>query len=63
VWTEILGEDATKVGFGTARRRAVVVREVEMGDAEVECASQNCAVHVGRTVEAEIVPEPKGNGR
>ncbi len=42
-----------------AVERAVVVGQVEVGDAEVEGAAQDGALRVERAVAAEVVPEPE----
>lgn len=45
-----------KVRFGTAVRPAVVVGQVNVGDAQIEGAAQNVPLHVERLVIAEFVP-------
>ncbi len=45
-----------------ARGRAVVVGQVEMGDAEIERAADHRPGRVERAVVAEIVPEAQGQG-
>src|SRR5690606_28753789 len=49
--------------LGGAGRRAVVVGEVEVGDAEVEGAAQDGALGLGRTVGAEVVPQAERERR
>ncbi len=60
---EILGEEPPEVLLGRAVRRAVVVREVEMRDAEVERAADDRTARVEGPVVAEVVPEPERHGR
>jgi hypothetical protein len=50
---------AAEVGLGAAVGRAVVVGEVEVGDAQIERAAQDGALDVERLVVAEVVPEPQ----
>src|SRR5690606_36726343 len=59
VRAEVLGEVPTEVLLGRAVRRAVVVREVEMRDAQVERAAQHGALGVERVDVTEVVPEPE----
>ena len=54
---------APEVLLGRAVRRPVVVREVEVGDAEVESASQDRAAGVERPVVPEVLPEPERDRR
>ena len=55
-------EDAAEIFFGGARRRTVIVGEVEVGDAEVESATKH-SLDVAEGVDsAEIVPKAKRNG-
>ena len=44
VGREVVGQDAAEVGLGAAGRRAVVVGQVEVGDAEVEGAAADVAL-------------------
>jgi hypothetical protein len=60
---EVGGHDAAEVLLGRAGRRAVVIGEVEVRDAEVERAAQDRALVVERVVVAEVVPEPQRDGR
>jgi len=60
---EILLEDFAESGLGRAGRRAVVVGEVEMGDAEIEGGAADIT-HVGaRAGLAEILPEAERERR
>src|SRR5690606_14982467 len=59
VRAEVLGEVPTEVLLGRAVRRAVVVREVEVRDAQVERAAQHGALGVERVDVTEVVPEPE----
>ncbi len=54
---EILGEDAAEVLLRAAVRRAVIVGQIEMRDAEIECATQDRALVHQRYVVAEVVPQ------
>ena len=54
---EVLAEDAAEVGLGGAGRRAVVVGEVDVGDAEVEGAADDRPLRLERGVVAEVVPQ------
>jgi hypothetical protein len=56
---EVVLEDAPEVRLGAAVRRPIVVREIEMGDAEIECGAKNVALcRDGRRI-AEVVPQTK----
>jgi len=57
VWPEVVLEVAAKVGFGGAVGRTVVVREVEVGDAQIEGSTQDGALHVEGLVVPEVVPQ------
>ena len=59
---EVLGEHAAEVLLGRAVRRAVVVGEVEVRDAEVERAAQDRALALERLVVAEVVPQAERDG-
>ena len=61
VGLEVLGEDAAEVRFSRAVGRAVVVREVDVGDAEVERAADDRALVLDRRVVAETVPQPEAD--
>ena len=43
-------------------RRAVVVGQVEVGDAQVERAADDRALPVDRAIVAEVVPQPERDG-
>ena len=55
--SKILGEDATGVDLGRTKRRAVVVREVEVSDAQIEGTAHDRALGFKRLVIPEVVPE------
>ena len=59
VRAQVVAQHAAERLLGRAVRRAVVVREVEMGDAEVERAAEDRAARLERAVAAEVVPEPE----
>ena len=63
VAAEVLGEDAPEVELRAAVRRPVVVGEVEVGDAEVECPAQDRAAVAQRAVVAEVLPQPERDRR
>ena len=46
-----------------AGRRAVVVAEVEMGHAAIECSQHDGALGVERTVVAEVLPQAERDRR
>ena len=60
---EVLAEDAAEVGLGRPVGRAVVVGQVEVGDAEVERAPQDVALGLERLVVAEVVPQAERDRR
>ena len=60
---EVLAQDATGVDLGRPVRRAVVVGQVEVGDAEVECRAQGRPLRGQRLVVAEVVPQAQGDER
>jgi hypothetical protein len=53
---------AAEVGFGRAVRRAVVVGQVKVVDAEVEGAAEDGALFIEALVVAEVVPKAQGDG-
>ena len=55
--SEVLREYAPEVGFGATVGRPVVVREIKMGNAELERAAQNRAAVGQRPIVAEVLPE------
>ncbi len=57
---ELAADHPADVHLGGAVGRTVVVREVEMDHAPVERAEQDVALPLGRTVVAEVLPEPQG---
>ena len=60
---EVLAQDPPEVGLRRAVRRAVVVRLVEVGDAEVEGAADDGALGLERAVVAEVPPEAERQQR
>jgi hypothetical protein len=60
---EVVLQVAAEVGLGGAVRRAVVVGQVKVVDAEVEGAAQDGALLIEALVVAEVVPQAKGDGR
>src|SRR5438046_9472190 len=57
VGPEIVAEEAAEIELGAAERGAVVVGEIEMGDAEIERGAKKGALNAeGRGV-SEVVPE------
>ena len=60
---EILTQDPAEVRLGASVRGTVVVRKIEVGDSEIECPPQNCALVLDRYVVAEVVPEAQRDGR
>ncbi len=60
---EIEAEEFPEIFLGGTGRRAVVVGEIEMGDAEIEGAPDDGAAGGEHIDVAEIVPEPEGDER
>ena len=60
---QVLGEDAPEVLLGRTEGRAVVVGEVELGDAQVEGGADDGPLPGEGRVVTEVVPEPQGDGR
>src|SRR5690606_18796988 len=58
---EVGGEHPTEVLLGRARRRAIVVGQVEVGYAEVEGAPADLPLHGEGPIVAEVVPQPEGD--
>ena len=58
---EIAAQDATERDLGAPRLRAVVVGEIEVRDAEVECPADHRARFIEWIDAAEVVPEPEGD--
>ncbi len=56
-------QDLSERLLGAARRRAVVVRQVEMRDAQIESRPAHRAFDVVGRVAAEVVPEAKADRR
>ncbi len=59
VGLEVLGEQPAEVRLGGSVRRPVVVREVEVGDPQIERPAQDLALGFGRLVVTEVVPQPE----
>ncbi len=53
---KVFGEDSADIFFGAARRWAIVVREIEMGDASIEGAPEDGAGFVLVIGVAEVMP-------
>ena len=60
---KIGAEDFAERFLGAARGRAVVVGQVEMGDPEVKGGAADCLFGRMGRVMAEVVPQPKADGR
>src|SRR5674476_1196300 len=60
---EVFGHRAAEVALRRTVRRAVVVREGEVSDAEVERSVQDRALGFKRLVVADVVPETQGDRR
>ena len=63
VGREVMAEQEPEVLLGGAIRRPVVVREVEVRDAEIECAADDLPARVQRTLVTEVLPEPERDRR
>ena len=61
VGPQVLGEHPPEVGLGAAGGRAVVVRQVDVGDAQVEGPPQDRPLAVQGAVVAEVVPQAEGD--
>ncbi len=59
---EIRPQDLAKGRFGAAGRRAIVVGQIEMGDAMVKRRAADRALGLMRGVMAEVVPQAQRNG-
>ncbi len=59
---KVLAQDPPEIGLGTAVWRSVVVGQIEMGDAKVECSPHDGALSLERSVVAEILPKPERYG-
>src|SRR5690625_191979 len=60
---KVLREDASEVRLRSSVRRAVVVGEIEVGDAEVERPPQDRPLRHQRFVVTEVVPQPERDRR
>ena len=56
-------QDAAEILLGRAVGRAVVVRQVEVGNAEIEGAPDDGPLGLHRPVAAKVLPEPERHGR
>src|SRR5450631_264 len=63
VLAEVPLEDAPEVLLRRTKRRPVVVREVEMGDAAVECAANDGAPRLEDIRATEVLPKAEGDRR
>ena len=63
VGAEIAVHDAPEILLGGAGRRTVIVRQVEVGDAEVEGAPEQGPAILEGVHAAEIVPKPRAKSR
>ena len=63
VGTQVVTEDAAEVLLRRSVRRAVVVCEVEMGDAEIEGATHDLAARLERADAPEVLPQPERDRR
>ncbi len=61
--TEIVLEHSPEIGLGAAVRRAVVVRQIEVCDAEIERGAQDVALRGDRRGVAEVVPKTQRQRR
>src|SRR5208282_764301 len=59
---EIEAQNLAEVLFRTPRRRAVVVGQVEVGDAQVEGAQHHRTAVLEDIDAAEVVPQAQGDG-
>ena len=60
---QVRAEDAAEVLLGRAVRRPVVVRQVEVGDPEIEGPADDRPLRLHGAVAAKILPEPKRDRR
>lgn len=60
---EVVAQVRAHVLLGPTVRRAVVVRQVEVGHSTVECAAQDRPVGLLGTVVTEVLPQPQGQRR
>src|SRR4029077_16128272 len=60
---EVLAEDLAEHLFGGAVGRPVVVREIEVRDAEVEGAAQDRPARLDGALVPEVPPEPERDRR
>src|ERR1700733_7346216 len=63
VGLQVLAEDPPEIDLGTAVRRAVVVGQVEVGDAEIERTADHRPAIRERPVVAEVLPESERDRR
>jgi hypothetical protein len=62
VVAQVVGEQEAEVAFRAAGRRAVVVGQVEVRDAEVEGAAHDGALRLEGPALAEVVPQAERDG-
>src|SRR5438445_1050383 len=59
---QVGSEDVAEALLGRAVRRPIVVRQVEVRDAEIEGAADDGPLRLDRALAPEVLPEPKGHG-
>ena len=59
VGLEVAREDGPEVFLRRAGRRAIVIGEIEVGDADVEGAPNDGALRLEDVDAAEVLPEPE----
>src|SRR3982751_2599148 len=62
VATEVTFQDLAQCLFRSTCRWSVIIREVEMGDAMIECSEQNFPAFFKRVIRPEILPQSDGKG-
>src|SRR5206468_8983292 len=62
-WAEIGAHPAPEILLRGAVRRPVIIREVEMRDAEIECAAEDCPAGLEYVGTAEILPQAERDQR
>jgi hypothetical protein len=60
---EVIMKDPGEVGLSTAIGRAVVVGQVEMGNAQIKGSTDDGALGVERSAVTKILPKPERYGR
>ena len=56
---KILAQQAAKIFLRAAGRRPVVIRQIEMGNAQVKGLAQQGALVIQRVTVAKVVPQPQ----